>query len=256
MSFFIPVKKNRLLLFFLLPFFSCVQVDKDGSIHAENKVDSQKKISSNNWISSDEFYSFYYLRDKKIKITNIRPLQSDTSIKLCIPAAFTQLDDGSIDGLFMLDGKIVGRKKVNHHLGGGLLISNNQMTIIKTDDGKFLTDSWIEKQTNLKSSFFQQIQLVRESKSLEFHKDQQLFQRRAVVDFPDGNIALIESKSPLSLQEFADDLAKMKVWNAIYIDMGSYDEGWYRNTENGRISILGSNRSQTQNQSNWLLFTY
>ena len=70
-----------------------------------------------------------------------------------------------------------------------------------------------------------------------------------------GDLAVIESKSPIMLQEFADDLVKMKVQNAIYTDMGSYDEGWARNPENGAIKVIGHNLSETPKQSNWALFT-
>ncbi|HET6991856.1 MAG TPA: phosphodiester glycosidase family protein [Bacteroidia bacterium] len=242
---------------FILPFlFSCIQVNNDGSLANKNKEDSIKKSILNKWNSEDEFYSIYHLRNLKVEITNVRPLQSDTSIKLCIPAAFTQLDDGSIDGLFIINGKIVDAKKVNHHLGGGFLIVNDKISIIKTDDGKFLTASCVDSLANLKASFFQQIQLVRDGENLGFHKDQKLFQRRAVAIYENGEIAMIESKSPITLDEFADDLVKMQVQNAIYTDMGSYDEGWARNPENGTIKVLGSNRSETRNQSNWLIFKY
>jgi hypothetical protein len=248
-------KKNSFLfLFLLIPFlFSCVQVNKDGSLADEKKEDSLKK-TFNKWSSEDEFYSIYYLRDLKLGITNVRPLSSDTSIKLCIPAAFTQLDDGSIDGLFIVNGKIVDAKKINHRLGGGLIIVNSNVSIIKTDDGKFLTPSCIDSIANLKASFFQQIQLVRDGESLGFNKDQKLFQRRAVAIYESGEIAIIESKSPITLDEFANDLVKMQVQNAIYTDMGSYDEGWVRNPVNGAFHVIGTNRSETGRQSNWLIF--
>jgi hypothetical protein len=248
------VKKNNLLLLLLLLIASCVQVNQDGSSSDITNQDSLKKNNSAGWIKSDEFYSVYYLRNLNINITNIRPQQSDTSIKLCIPAAFTQLDDGNIDGLFIVNGKII-IKKVNHHLGGGFLLVNKKVSIIKTDDGKLLTDSLIDSLVNLKASFFQQIQLVRDGEHLEFQKDQKLFQRRAVVLYYNGDIAVVESKTAITLQEFADDLVKMKVENAIYTDMGSYDEGWVRNPANGGIQVIGLNRSQTQYQSNWLIFS-
>ncbi|MCX6311515.1 MAG: hypothetical protein NT084_07740 [Bacteroidetes bacterium] len=251
---FMLVKKSKFLLIFLLPFFSCIQINKDGSKINSDKSDTTPIFSSGKWFSEDEFYSIYYLRNLKIKLTNIRPNQSDTSIKLCIPVAFTQLDDGSIDGLFIIDGKPVDAKKVNHRLGGGFLMIKDSVSIIKTNDGKFLSSSCIDSLSKLNASFFQQIQLVREGENLGFHKDEKLFQRRAISVFPNGNIAIIETKSPVTLQEFADDLVKMKIQNAIYTDMGSYDEGWARIHESGSLKVLGNIRSETQRQSNWLIF--
>lgn len=80
--------------------------------------------------------------------------------------------------------------------------------------------------------------MVRDGEVLEFHKDQKLFQRRAVVIFVSGKIAMIESKTPITLQEFANDLIKLQVQNAIYTDMGSYDEGWVRSPEDKTVKVL------------------
>jgi hypothetical protein len=206
------------------------------------------------WKTEDEFYTIYHLENGKIKLTDVRPSKNDTSIFLCIPAAFTQLNDGTIDGLFMVNGKIK-KGAINYHLGGGMLIDKNSVSIFKTDDGKLLDSAWVEKIKKEESSFFQQIQLVREGKALEFNKDQKLFQRRAIVIYADNSLAVVESKSPIKLQEFADDLVKMKVKDAIYTDMGSYDEGWVRETSPaGKIIIMGNNRMETAKQSNWVVF--
>ncbi len=242
------------LFILLIPFISCMQVNADGTKVDATQKDSIATTSKIKWKSEDEFYTTYYLLDKKITLADKRPSKADTNIFLCIPAAFTQLDDGSIDGLFIIDGKITDRKKVNHHLGGGLLVVNNQLQIIKTNEGKLLTENWKDSISALNGSFFQQIQMVRVGEALTFNKDVKLFQRRAVVIYRDSTIAIVESKSPITLKEFADDLVKMKAFNAIYTDMGSYDEGWVRNPEKQKVDVIGKNRMQTQFQSNWLLF--
>lgn len=248
------IRMNKIFFILLIPFSSCVNINADGTKLDPAQKDSIVVTTNSKWKYEDEFYTVYYLLDKKIALTDKRPSKADTSIFLCIPAAFTQLDDGSIDGLFIIDGKVTDRKKVNHHLGGGLLVTDDKLQLIKTDDGKFLTEAWIDSIADLKGSFFQQIQMVRDGEALNFNKDKKLFQRRAVVIYRDGAIAVVESKSPVTLQEFADDLVKMKVLNAIYTDMGSYDEGWVRNQENKKIEVIGNIRTQTQFQSNWLVF--
>lgn len=253
-DFFLPKNIFRKLSFFvtfvMVSFFvsSCMQVANNEKTGTGDTLTAKNNTA---WKSEDEFYMTYRLRDKTIKLTDIRPDKKDTSVFLCIPAAFTLLDNGTIDGLFMVDGKIK-KKSVNHHLGGGMLITNNTVSILKTDDGKLPDSAWIKKAETEGCSFFQQIQLVRESKSLEFNKDVKLFQRRAICIYTDNSVAVVESKSPLTLQEFADDLVKMKVKDAIYTDMGSYDEGWVR--ENGKITTIGKNRVETAKQSNWVIF--
>ncbi|CAN5795323.1 hypothetical protein BH11BAC7_BH11BAC7_25650 [soil metagenome] len=244
------------LFLLLLQGTSCVHINADGTKTDPSTKDSIVVTTNSKWRYEDEFYSVYYLRDAKIAFTDKCPRKTDTSILLCIPAAFTQLDDCSIDGLFIIDGNITERKKINHHLGGGLLLTNNKVQIIKTDEGKLLTESWTDSIAGLKGSFLQQIQMVRDGEALNFNKDTKLFQRRAVVIYHDGVIAVVESKSPVTLQEFADDLVKMKVRDAIYTDMGSYDEGWIRNPENKKTEVIGNNRTQTRFQSNWLIFVH
>ncbi|CAN5130483.1 hypothetical protein BH09BAC5_BH09BAC5_15780 [soil metagenome] len=231
-----------------------MQINPDGSRITKAEKDSIVTNSNLKWKYEDEFYTVYHLNNQKIELRDHRPSQKDTMISVCIPAAFTQLDDGSIDGLFIIDGKITDAKKVNHHLGGGLLITADKVQMIKTDEGKLLTQNWMDSVCKLNASFFQQIQLVREGKALEFNKDQKLFQRRAIVQYEDSSIAMIESKWPLTLQDFTNDLMKMKVWNAIYTDMGSYDEGWVRNPDNGKLIVIGKNRMETAQQSNWVVF--
>jgi hypothetical protein len=242
----------KLLLISILFLTSCIQ-------HVEPGY--EEKISKN-WLpkdaafpEEDEFYTLFYKYDLHLALTNVRPSQSDTAIQFCIPAAFTVLENDSIDGVFIVDGKIINRK-VNHHLGGGMIIAQNKNFILKTDDGKLLTETWIDSIAKLGQSFFQQIQLVRDGKALEFNKDQKLFQRRAIVTWENGEITAVESKNSITLQEFADDLVKMHVTNAIYTDMGSFDEGWYRNPVTSGIVTIGKNKSETARQSNWLIFRF
>ncbi len=246
------MKKIRLLLFPILFFASCIQHSNSDSSNGNTSSGVPEK---NYFPDEDEVYSVFYTKNLIPELRNVRPQKSDTSIQICIPAAFTLLENDSIDGLCIIDGKIISQK-INHHLGGGMSISKNKIHIIHTDDGKILTDSYVNGISQLGQSFFQQIQLVRNDSALEFHKDQKLFQRRAVVIFDNPDVAIVESKNAITLQEFADDLVKMHVKDAIYTDMGSYDEGWYRNPENKRVITMGKNCSQTSQQSNWLIFRH
>ena len=241
----------KTLLLPLLFFTSCVQYS-NGSSDQTNSVSAT--ATENLWPKEDEFYSVFYPGNLIPELRNIRPLSSDTTLQFCIPVAFTKLKNDSIDGLFIMNGKIVNRSAVNHTLGGGMLIRNNGISIFKTDNGKLLTESWSDSIANLQQSFFQQIQLVRNGEALELRKNQDLWQRRAIVIFQGGEMAVIESKNEITLQEFAEDLVKLKVVDAIYTDMGSFDEGWYRNQTTKAIVPLGKNRRDTQRQSNWLVF--
>jgi hypothetical protein len=120
-----------------------------------------------------------------------------------------------------------------------------------------LSQGWIDSTIiKTKASFFQQLQLVRDTQALRYGKDVSLFQRRAFVEF--NNVfafpAVVESESELTLQQFADALAAMKIRNALYLDMGGWDEGWIR-TADGKQTTIGLIRSQTARQCNWLVFS-
>src|SRR5947207_676152 len=108
------MKKN--LLFFIVTFIfaSCMQYSESKNNPLQN--DSAIAVKKN-FPSEDEFYSIFYVSDLIPGLRNIRPAKSDSSIQFCIPAAFTVLENDSIDGLFIIDGKIMS-SKINHHLGG------------------------------------------------------------------------------------------------------------------------------------------
>jgi hypothetical protein len=245
---------KKIFLFFLPVFIfgACMQYTEPGK---ENKKSTSWLPKDALFPEEDEFYTLFHMYDLKPSLTNIRPAKSDSSIQFCIPSAFTVVENDSIDGLFIVDGKIISRK-VNHTLGGGLIIRDHKIFILKTNNSELLTEKWIDSVANLKQSFLQQIQLIRKGEALEFHKDQKLFQRRAIVSW-DGisYCSVVQSKNEITLQDFADDLKKMKVVDAIYTDMGSFDEGWYRSLETKATVKIGKNCSQTSQQSNWLIFS-
>lgn len=196
-------------------------------------------------------YSIFYSGDRSFSITSARPARDDKKISFCIAGAFTLLENGEIDGLYIVNGKIL-RAKANHHIGGGLLVQNGKISILKTNDGKLLTPLWADSIAKLNASFFQQIQLVRNDSALRFGKDKALFQRRAIVIFKDGKTAVVESKEAILLQRFADDLAQLGAKDALYTDMGGWDEGFYRDA-NGVARTMGLMRTDTRRQSNWVV---
>jgi hypothetical protein len=190
------------------------------------------------------------------QLTQKRPSRTDSTISLCVAAAFTRLDNGNIDGLFAVNGNVSGT--VSKRLGGGCLLypGKPMVKMLGTRDGTLLTQGWIDSAIiKTKASFFQQLQLVRDKQALRYGKDVSLFQRRAFVEFTNSLAfpAVVESESELTLQQFADALAAMKIHNALYLDMGGWDEGWIRTTD-GEQKTIGLIRSQTARQCNWLVF--
>lgn len=198
---------------------------------------------------------FYIPVNAYAAIETTRPLKSDSTVLFVCAAAFTRLDNGRIDGLFIRNGEVVVRG-VNHTLGGGIILhpsdSNRAGSIFGTDMGKQLDSSFIDSLVNMRASFFQQIQMVRDGQALVFRKDKSRFQRRAIC-FIKGRPVVVETLFPCTLQKFADVLKSGGIQNALYVDMGSWDEGWYRD-HFFKMHTIGLMRNQTAKQSNWFVF--
>lgn len=207
-------------------------------------------------VGNHKLYIYPLPQNCKPQLTQQRPSATDNSILLCAAAAFTRLDNGQVDGLFVVNGRVSGA--VSKRLGGGCLLNDNssEVKLFGTRDGNLLTKKWIDSNlTHEGVSFFQQLQLVRDYKVLRYGRDSSYFQRRAIVDYENKNQApaIIESASVLTMQQFADALAAINIRNALYLDMGAWDEGWIRTT-NGKRKTIGLIRSQTSRQCNWIVF--
>jgi hypothetical protein len=188
-------------------------------------------------------------------ITTVRPLKNDTNVLFVCAAAFTLLENDAIDGLFIDSGNVKVRW-VNHSLGGGIVLpeksADEPSHIFGTDMGKMLDSVFIDSIAQLGASFFQQIQLVRDGQALRFQKEFSLFQRRALCMWH-GELVVVETKTACTMQKFANVLKSCGIQNALYVDMGSWDEGWYR-TQQSELVKIGLMRNETDRQSNWFVF--
>ncbi len=198
-------------------------------------------------------YLIIYKNSAAIDFVTTRPDESDKSILLCIPGAFTRLSDYKIDGLFISDGVVGNRDKINYTLGEGMTIINGQCQIFPTNMGKLITDSLINEVVNKKGSFFQQVRMI-DYKGLATFSEEATTWRRGIALFKDGKTAIIESTKPVSFGTFTTDLAALGATGLIYTDMGAWDEGWYRDPESGHLISMGTSHTQTAKQSNWVVF--
>lgn len=202
---------------------------------------------------SNTNYTFIKKNTCTIAFTDKRPDKNDNTILVCIPAAFTNLQNLKIDGIYAVNGKIENKITINHSLGGVFYIDKNTCKIFQSNKGKLFNDSLLSIAQKNKASFFQQIQCIQNGKAASF-SDKKIFQRRGIAILKDNSIAIIESKEPITLKVFSEDLVFLGVKQLIYTDMGSWDEGWYKNPANNKTIIIGQDLSQTSKQSNWIIF--
>ncbi|MES2516309.1 MAG: hypothetical protein V4580_19295 [Bacteroidota bacterium] len=188
-----------------------------------------------------------------ISFTDKRPDNNDPSVMVCIPAAFTNLQNLKVDGIFAVNGEVKNMQVINKTLGGVFYVDKNTCRMFQSGKGKLFNDSLISLAKKNKASFFQQIQCVQNGKAASF-KDEKIFQRRGIAILNDNSIAIIESKEAITLKVFSEDLVLLGVKQLIYTDMGAWDEGYYKDPKTHKTVIMGYDLSQTDKQSNWVVF--
>lgn len=178
-----------------------------------------------------------------------RPDPSDPAIHFCIAAAFTRAGDYEVDGAYAVNGMWEHTQAVNPKLGSVLVIDRDGDQSLETVEGKGkMGADLMDRVTTTGSDCFQQLSVVVNGRPQSF-TDKALYIRRALVEKTDGTWCVVESQKQASLNQFAYDMVEFGAQNALYTDMGSFDEGWFRYA--GAPITLGRSRSQTPLQSNW-----
>jgi|GEM_PF-7070597 hypothetical protein len=157
-------------------------------------------------------------KGSSIVFTNERPDESDESVLVCVPAAYST-DGGEIIGHYSLGGKRRGS-------------ADYRFTTIHLDCG----------------TCFQQASLVRQHKPKSFSDSRHRF-RRALCK-SDGCYTIVNSSRPITLTDFARTLTEYEsAWN---LDMGTYAYGWYRDSTG--LHYLGlSDIWNKHKQTNWIV---
>ncbi|MDP3506600.1 MAG: hypothetical protein Q8T09_01290 [Candidatus Melainabacteria bacterium] len=201
--------------------------------------------------ASGVVYQLFPQEKFAIEFRTKRPSKADNDIVFCIPAAFTG-HDNKIDGVFICNGAIGNGNAINHELGGAMVIKNGQGQLLSTNKGATLTQQFLESVQKAKGSLFQQFLIVHNGSPAVF-RDQSKFQRRAIGLTKQGTFKIFESDKAITFSTFNNDLATLGATEALYFDMGAWDEGWYRHATTGKTITIGLDKSQTHRQSNWLV---
>lgn len=191
-------------------------------------------------------------KDAYIDFEIVRPSKSDNNILLCVAGAYTDLKSFGIDGLYVSKGKVYNKDHINYTLDGGIKIVDKKVEIFPTNQGKLLSEQFLKKITEQEGAFFQQTQCIANGVIKPF-KEARLFQRRGVIVFKAGGYAIVESEKPITLKTFSDDMIFIGAKDLLNFDMGDWDEGWYRNPNTNKITVLGQRLRQTTKQSNWVV---
>ena len=195
-------------------------------------------------------YTFIDISNFRYSIELKRPQSSNDDNLVCIPAAFTDLKTYNVDGVNISNGLINNSSKFNNTLTGLFYLVNNEVKIDDINKFDNKTDSLFELVKAQKESLIQQILLVKDGIAMKFSSKDK-FQRRCICTKNDGGNFIIESLESITLSQFSIDLVALNIDAAIYTDMGSWDEGWYKSGPN--LVKIGNSRKNTNKQCNWFL---
>lgn len=252
----------------VLFFLNCNSKENNGILKSDiNKLKLEVKnlkeeiLNLKKWdtkiiISKAHDLIFYDPTNFTIKLLNKRPSINNNKLILCIPAAFTddpKINHNLIDGHYIENGNIISNDN-NPDLSGTCIISKNNIIILSSKNLIQTSNTAVKN----KSSLFQQFLLINNYKIIycaKYDKTPNLIipkLRRAIVEIND-NVFIVESKTQMSILNFQKLLVSNNVKNAIYLDMGTYSEGWYRN-DAGKTTAIGETMNNTNKQSNWIVF--
>jgi hypothetical protein len=233
------LKYSTLLL--LITLASCTQ-QATQQVRVEERI-TQKRSS----------YSIFYPQSLAIEVVTQRPLATDERYQLSVAAAYTDLDTNQPLDLLVCQGRMRQTAAEVGFLTGQLTIVGDTLTISRLSPGQSPPRAQLALASRRQGTVLLQELLVFEGKN-QRQAGGSIFQRRALVEFANHQFAVVESVADdLEMQQFGDDLLELGAKNALYLDMGDWDEGWYR--AGSRLVQLGYRRTHTAQQSNWLVFS-
>lgn len=197
-------------------------------------------------------YLLCYPQSLAVRVVTSRPDVGDSHNLLSVAAAYTDLQTNQPLDLLVCEGRVLQAQAKVGFLDGSLTIVDNALTINKLRQGQSPPSAQLAHVRARNGTLLLQELLVFQGKNQKAVGGS-VFQRRALVEFASHQFAVVESASNyLTLKQFGDDLLELGAKNALYLDMGDWDEGWYKAP--GELVRLGNRRTETARQSNWLVF--
>jgi len=197
-------------------------------------------------------YTLFYPQNLTVQVVTQRPLATDERYCLSVAAAYTDLETNQPLDLLVCQGRLLQTKAKVGFLTGLLTIKGNVLTISRVANGQAPSPPQLAQASHQLGTVLLQELLVFEGKN-QRQAGGSIFQRRALVEFANHQFAVVESVADdVEMQQFGDDLLALGAQNALYLDMGDWDEGWYRAVD--EVVTLGHRHTHTAQQSNWLVF--
>lgn len=192
-------------------------------------------------------FARYVPQNAHYHFQRVKPDSNNTNLLMSVVAAFTSKAPEHVVGTSVSNGK--KRIYPTDAETAYCLIVGEEVKIEALEPNH---KSAIETAVKQKGDYFQQMLLIEnaEAKSCEIFKNRATF-RRALAQ-KEGETHLVESLDRMTIEDFTNTLISFGYEQAIYLDMGSWSEGWYRN-EGNEIIRIGNNWKSSHLQTNWLV---
>lgn len=175
-----------------------------------------------------------------------KPDELDTNTGLCMVAAFTSRPPEHIVGTTVCKGEL--RADSTESETGYCLIVDGNITISPLNQNR---EQSISKAIEQKGDYFQQMLLVHNRQPVKTNVFKNRTTARRSLVIVNRKPLIVETNDRIHIDTFTTCLLQMGAEQAIYLDMGSWSEGWYR-TNDRAIQRIGNNRRSTHLQTNWI----
>ena len=192
--------------------------------------------------------------DHVMLVTDSLPGPEDPGLLLRVAAAFTGDDLRTVCGDHVVAGELQ-RGYDDETCTGHLLVAGRQVSIRPNSD----LDASVTAAVRDGGYLFQQCLIVEDGAGHVERIPQAIRDReahiiyRAACIMNDGSFAVIQGVNEMYCHEFVDGLVTLGVQQALYLDMGTWAYGWYREFNGGPIVELAPRFSNTRYQTNWLI---
>lgn len=216
----------------------------------------KKPLESSTEIVGDHLFLLLKpnVADRVILMTDSLPGLDDPAELLRVAAAFTGDDLHTVCGDHVVVGELL-RGYDDVTCTGHLLSVDSQVSIRSNSD----LDASVSAAIKGKGYLFQQCLIVEDGVGLVEHVPQAIRNRRAHIRYraacimDDGTFAVIQGMDEMYCEEFIAGLVKLGVQQALYLDMGTWAYGWYRERNGEPIEELARRFDNTRYQTNWLV---
>ena len=182
------------------------------------------------------------------------PDTTDKSVVLCFPAAFSALikpdfDHINVAGWHISDGKLHKGFPCRNNTGGFVYYKNRRWKIL---DKESYDRTVQEEADNIQCAYGQCLVIADKKVQEKFPRGPEWVANYRVLCDKQGRLFFFETKYAMPRGRFMDELDKLDLDNALYMEMGQdYNHGWWRN-EDGSLNMQHS----FYRGSNWVVFKY